>query len=268
MPVPVVVGVAAGLSYWWLRRRQASAKLTEEVTFELDENLPAPVRERVLKLLACGEFNAASAADVQSLREMARVLSVGYPHAAYSLRRKLWDMGGRKGPAQEFGVLPLGDARVTGYEPTRDYTVGPLGYGTGPEGLDGGMPESTVVRVRERLAETATRVHPETSYPGVLASFADELDSSGFPIAAETIRSKANYWKRQIQANGCGEPVSFTYRLDASLPLDVREFVEWCLDNNRRPEQLEAVASHFGRGYAWTSYQLRNRANQLRVGTV
>ncbi len=266
MPVPVVVGVAAGLSYWLIRRRrQGEAKGTEQATYELDENLPAPVREQVLKLLSGG---ASSAAELQALREITRVLSVGYPHTAHSLRRKLWDLGGRQGAAPEFGILPLGDARVTGYEPTRDYTLGPLGYGTGPEGLDRGMPETVVTRVRERLAESATRVHPEASYPGTLAAFADELDGGGFPIAAETIRSKANYCKRQFQAKGQGQPVSFTYRLDPDLPLDVREFVEWCLDNNRRPEQLEAVATHFGRGYAWTSYQLRNRANQLRVGTV
>jgi len=265
MPVPVVVGVAAGLGYWWLRRRRVSASGVEEVTYELDDSLPPPVREHVLKLLEC---SARSAAEVQALRELARVLSVGYPHTAQSLRYKLWDLGGRKGAAPEFGILPLGDARVTGYEPTRDYAAGPLGYGTGPDGLDRGMPDALAARVRERLSETASRVHPETSYPGTLAAFADELDSHGFPIGAETIRSKANYCKREFQARGDGRPVSFTYRLDPDLPLDVREFVEWCLDNNRRPEQLEAVASHFGRGYAWTSYQLRNRANQLRVGTV
>ena len=235
------------------------------MTYEVDENLPPPVRERVVKLLGC---SAQSAADVQALREMARVLSVGYPHAAHSLRRKLWDLGGRQGAPPEFGVLPLGDARATGFEPTRDYAVGPLGYGTGPEGLDRGIPEVLAARVRERLIESAARVHPETSYPGTLAAFADELDGQGFPIAAETIRSKANCYKRRFQERGDRGPVSFTYRLDPNLPMDVREFVEWCLDNNRRPEQLEAVASHFGRGYAWTSYQLRNRANQLRVGTV
>lgn len=265
MPVPVVVGVAAGLSYWWLRRRQGGSRRPDDVTYEVDENLPPPVRERVVKLLGC---SAQSAADVQALREMARVLSVGYPHAAHSLRRKLWDLGGRQGAPPEFGVLPLGDARATGFEPTRDYAVGPLGYGTGPEGLDRGIPEVLAARVRERLIESAARVHPETSYPGTLAAFADELDGQGFPIAAETIRLKANCYKRRFQERGDRGPVSFTYRLDPNLPMDVREFVEWCLDNNRRPEQLEAVASHFGRGYAWTSYQLRNRANQLRVGTV
>jgi len=196
------------------------------------------------------------------------VLSVGYPHAACALRRKLWALGGRQGAPPEFGILPLGDARATGYEPTRDYTVGPLGYGTGTDGLDHGISEELAARVRERLIESAARVHPETSYPGTLAAFADELDDQGFPLAAETIRSKANCCKRRFHERGDKGPVSFTYRLDPDLPLDVREFVEWCLDNNRRPEQLEAVASHFGRGYAWTSYQLRKRANQLRVGTV
>ena len=107
--------------------------------------------------------------------------------------------------------------------------------------------------------------------PVASAALAETIAAAGFLVtcvasAAETIRSKANYCKRQSQSKGEG-PVAFTYRLDADLALDVREFVEWCLDNNRRPEQLEAVASHFGRGYAWTSYQLRNRANQLRVGT-
>jgi hypothetical protein len=264
MPVPIVVGVAAGVSYWWLRRRQSAPKGEDKETYEVDENLPAPVREHVVKLLGC---SAPSVAEVQALREMARVLSVGYPHAAYSVRRKLWDLGGRRGPAPEFGILPLGDARATGYEPTRDYASGPLGYGTGPDGLDRGISEALAARVRERLMESTTRVHPETSYPGTLASFADELDGQGFVIAAETIRSKVNCCKRRFQERG-DRPVSFTYRLDPDLPLDVREFVEWCLDNNRRPEQLEAVASHFGRGYAWTSYQLRNKANQLRVGTV
>ena len=266
MPVPVVVAAAAGLSYWLLRRRRGAGARPGEMTYELDDALPAPVRERVLHLLALAGGGETASNDEQALRELARVLSVGYPHTARSLRRKLWELGGQQGAPPEFGVLPLGDARATGYEPGHNYSSGPLGYGTGPEGLDRGMPGAMAARVRERLVESPARVHPETSYPLALAAFADELDGAGYPVAAETIRSKANYCKRQFQAKGEG-PVAFTYRLDADLALDVREFVEWCLDNNRRPEQLEAVASHFGRGYAWTSYQLRNRANQLRVGT-
>jgi hypothetical protein len=265
MPVPVILSVAAGISYWLLRRRPAKSGHVEEVTYELDGSLPDPVRERVLELLQAACVTPESRVP---LRELAKVLSVAYPHTAHSLRRRLWELGGCQGPVPEFGTLPLGDARVTGYEPTRDYTSGPLGYGTGPDGLDRGMPESTVRQVRVRLGESPARVHPETSYPGVLAAFADDLDSKAFAVAAETIRSKANYCKGQIRAKGGADLVAFTYRLDSSLPLDVREFVEWCLDNNRRPEQLEAVASHFGRGYPWTSYQLRHRANQLRVGTI
>jgi hypothetical protein len=265
MAVPVVAAVAAGLGYWVFRSRRGSTKAQPEVVYELDDSLPMPLRERALKLLTLSPTPKSQ--DMQALRELAHVLSVGYPHTAFSLRRKLWECRGKQGPAPEFGMLPLGDAHATGYEPTRDYGAGPMGYGTGPDGLDRGMSEATVHRVRERMGESGAHVHPESSYPGVLAAFADELDGSGFPIAAETIRSKANYIKRQAQAKGLSA-VAFTYRLDANLPLDVREFVEWCLDNNRRPEQLEAVATHFGRGYPWTSYQLRRRANQLSVGTV
>ena len=270
MPVPVLVGVAAGVGYWLLRRRRAGAPKSkvEEVTYELDEALPAPLRDRVLDLLGYVVGGVGGGKAVDAMRELARVLSVGYPHAAHSLRRKLWDLGGRQGAPPEFGILPLGSASATGYEPTRDYAAGPLGYGTGPQGLDRGMPEELVARVRVRLGESPTRVHPEASYPATLAAFADDLDGKGFGIAAETIRSKANYCKRQLLAGGHPEPLSFTYRLDADLPIDVRQFVEWSLDCNRRPEQLEAVATHFGRGYAWTSYQLRNRANHLRVGTA
>ena len=99
-----------------------------------------------------------------------------------------------------------------------------------------------------------------------LASYADYLDNGGWPLAAETVRSRANYCKRQTAAHG-ERSVAMTYRLDPELKVDVRRFVEWCLDNSRRPEQLDAVAVHFGRNRPWTRYQLRHRANQLRVST-
>ena len=204
MPVPVVVAAAAGLSYWLLRRRRGAGARPGEMTYELDDALPAPVRERVLHLLALAGGGETASNDEQALRELARVLSVGYPHTARSLRRKLWELGGQQGAPPEFGVLPLGDARATGYEPGHNYSSGPLGYGTGPEGLDRGMPGAMAARVRERLVESPARVHPETSYPLALAAFADELDGAGYPVAAETIRSKANYCKRQSQSKGEG----------------------------------------------------------------
>jgi len=244
------------------RANRVGAATVEPVTYVLDENLPAPLRERVLELLGSGQAAPA-------MRELARVLSVAYPHAAHALRRKLWELDGRAGGVPPtFGLLPLVAPRAMGYEPTRDYSFGPLGYGTGPHGLDRSMSEALAGDVRQRLMESPARVQPETDYPAKLASFADELDRSGFPLAAEVVRSKANYCKRQLLSRGCTTPMSFTYRLDPELPADVRAFVEWCMDSNRRPEQLEAVADHFGRGYAWTGYQLRSRAHQLRTGAA
>ena len=114
--------------------------------------------------------------------------------------------------------------------------------GSGPGGLDATISEAVAVELREKI-----RSSKDVS---ALSSFADELDKKNWPIAAETIRSKVNYIKRQKAL--AGRVVAGTYRLDHDLPADVRRFVEWSLDNNRRPEQLEAVALHFGRGYAWT----------------
>jgi len=263
LPVIVAVAAAAGVGGFWVTRKKEPPKKDEP--FVIDEHLAPAVKDRVQQLLG-------SPLDepklTQIAREMGTIFSVGCPHTSQSLRRKLWEVEGRNGPPPSFDDLPIGDARVAGYEPTRDYTTGHLGFGPGPEGLDPGIPDATIREVRKRLGESAEeRVHPEARYVSVLAAFADELDTDGFSLAAEAVRSKANYCKRQEVAKG-NHPMSFTYRLDANLPADVREFVEWSLDNNRRPEQLEAVACHFADGYAWTSYQLRRRAHQLRVGAA
>ena len=232
--------------------------------YELESTLPEPLRGHVMKLLQhCGTSRSTAGAA----RAMATTLSVAYPHTSHSLRRRLWEIGGRRGPAPEFGVLPVSDERVMGYDPGRDYKTGPLGYGAGPEGLDETLTPKAAVEVRKLLRMTEEEFLWRVTggdFVGHLASYADYLDNASWPLAAETVRSRANYCKRQAVAHG-KRAVAMTYRLDPELRGDVRGFVEWCLDNSRRPEQLEAVAVHFGRNRPWTRYQLRHRANQLRV---
>jgi len=217
--------------------------------------VPDALRARVVELLRRG---CTTEGDAHAMKAMAVTLSVAYPYAAFALRYRLWDCSGRKGPEPRFDAVPVIDARVIGYEPGHDYGKGALADGPGPAGLDALFPVDAVVELRKRLRSD--------SEVQALSSYADELDRNNWPIAAETIRTKANCIKR---ASGvAGQVVANTYRLDHNLPADIRGFVEWSLDNNRRPEQLEAIALHYGRGYAWTAYQLRHRASQLRVGLV
>ena len=270
MPLPALVAVAAGISGYLVvrrRRRQGDPKpMKNPSEYELEASLPEPMRAHVLRLMhGCGMSRKAETVA----RSLASTLSVGYPHAAHSLRRRLWETSGRNGPMPEFGVLPVNDERVLGFDPGRDYKTGPLGYGLGPEGLDEAMPPKTAADVRKLLQLTEEQFLWRVTggdFVNHLASYADYLDNGGWPLGAETVRSRANYAKRQAVAHG-ERAVAMTYRLDPELRVDVRRFVEWCLDNSRRPEQLEAVAVHIGRNRPWTRYQLRHRANELRVGT-
>jgi len=256
----VGIAVAAALAAYWFTGRPPPDKSQKDSPirqspYQLEQKVPDALRARVVELLrrGCGAEN-----DARAMKEMAVMLSVAYPYAAFALRYRLWDCAGRKGPEPQFEAVPVTDARVVGYEPGHDYGKGALADGPGPAGLDALFPVDAVDELRRRLRS-------DSDVPA-LSSYADELDKNNWPIAAETIRTKANHIKR---ASGvAGHVVASTYRLDHNLPVDVRAFVEWSLDNNRRPEQLEAIALHYGRGYAWTAYQLRHRASQLRVGLV
>ncbi len=259
MPV-VVAAVAAAVAAYWLSGKKPSSKSKEdderpESPYQLERKLPDAMRERIVELL---RRRTLSDEETTAVKQMAVMMAVPYPYASFALRFKLWEASGRKGQAPLFQAMPVRDARVLGYDPDRNYGSGAMADGTGPSGLDGSLPEKMAIELRERLRTSE-------NLP-VLSSYADELDKGNWPIAAETIRAKVNHIKRMKAL--AGEVVAGTYRLDHDLPADVRQFVEWSLDNNRRPEQLEAVALHFGRGYAWTSYQLRHRATQLRVGVV
>jgi hypothetical protein len=223
--------------------------------YQLEQKVPDALRARVVELLRRG---CAAENDAKAMKELAVVLSVAYPYAAFALRYRLWDGAGRRSPEPRFDAVPVTDARVIGYERGHDYRYGALAEGPGPAGLDALFPVASVDELRKRM-RSETDVY-------ALSSYADELDKNQWPIAAETIRTKANFIKREVGLSG--RVVASTYRLDHNLPADVRSFVEWSLDNNRRPEQLEAIALHYGRGYAWTAYQLRHRASQLRVGLV
>lgn len=256
--MPVVVAVAAAVAAYWLSGRKKPTSKSDErpaSPYQLERKLPDAMRERIVQLIRRPKQ---SDEEMAAMKEMAVMLAVPYPYASFALRFKLWEASGRKGVAPVFEAMPVRDARVLGYDPARNYTSGAMADGSGPGGLDASLPEPRAVELRERLRTSE-------NLPA-LSSYADELDKNNWPIAAETIRSKVNHIKRMKAL--AGGVVAGTYRLDHDLPEDVRQFVEWSLDNNRRPEQLEAVALHFGRGYAWTSYQLRHRATQLRVGVV
>ena len=204
MPVPVVVAAAAGLSYWLMRRRRGAGAQSRQMTYELDDALPAPVRERVLHLLALAGGGETASTTKQALREMARVLSVGYPHTARSLRRKLWELGRPAGRAT--GVRRAAARRCAGHglRAGRNYSSGPLGYGTGPEGLDRGMPGAMAARVRERLVESRRARPSGDELPARPRGVRRRAGWRWLPVAAETIRSKANYCKRQFAVQGRG----------------------------------------------------------------
>ena len=88
--------LAIGLGIYWSRRQRQ--KFAAMPRLQLDGNMPASLREEVVRAMECDT-------DPKSLSQFAESLDRAYPYAAYELRMKAWVASGRQGP------LPTSTAR-------------------------------------------------------------------------------------------------------------------------------------------------------------
>src|SRR3954468_14347329 len=98
-----------------------------------------------------------------------------------------------------------------------------------------------------------------TDDPGHLDMAAGFYESMGYPLAGAALRSAAS----TIRATKM--PPLDPYTLDANLPSDSRELVDYTMKNARDPDVVDSMAQSFAQqGYPLTAKVLANRATALR----
>jgi hypothetical protein len=111
----------------------------------------------------------------------------------------------------------------------------------------------------EQDKQTVRNMIQTTDDPGHLDMAAGFYEGMGYPLAAAALRAAANTIRITKM------PPLDPYTLDANLPPDSRELVDYAMKNARNPDDVDSLAQSFAQqGYPLTAKALANRATALR----
>ena len=111
----------------------------------------------------------------------------------------------------------------------------------------------------EQDKQTVRSMIQTTTEPGHLEMAGTMYEGLGYPLAAAALRAGAEAIRTTKM------PPLAPYTLDANLPTDSREMVDYAMKNGRDPATLDSMAQSFAeQGYPLTAKALADRAAALR----